>query len=175
MEVRSRKLTLSAMFIALGILFPILFHSVGVGNIFLPMFWPVATSAFFLPILYTIAVGTLTPLVSSLVTGMPPISPPIVYIMMLELAFLSGTTSFLYQWTRWGLFWLLFVGLFVSRAVLFLSAASFAPILGLPPNLVSTGSVIQGIPGVIAILILVPIIVKRVKNDVIWELRNTHV
>ncbi len=170
MNLRTQNLTLSAMFMALGVLIPMLFHGVGLGSIFLPMFWPVAACGFFLPVSYAIAVGLLT-----LLTGMPPISPPILYIMMAELTTLAGTIGFFYQRTRWGTFWLLLTGMAVSRIVLYLFAGVLGPIFGLPPKLISIVSVVKGIPGIITMLILIPIVLKKIKHEVLFRSRKHYV
>lgn len=43
----TRNIVLSALFIALGIIIPILFHAVGMGSVFLPMHIPVILAGFF--------------------------------------------------------------------------------------------------------------------------------
>lgn len=160
------------MFVALGVLFPMLFHGVGLGGIFLPLYWPVAVAAFFLDLPLTIAVALLAPLLSSLVTGMPPVSPPVLQIIMVELFVLGGATIVAYSKTRWGLIWPLLVGLILSRAVLFFVIVALAPLLHLPPKVFSMTILIQGMPGVISILILAPIIVNRIKHEPIFSARR---
>ncbi len=156
------------MFMALSVLFPMLFHGFGLGSIFLPMFWPVAAAAFFLDLPLAIAVALLAPLLSSLITGMPPVSPPILQVMMAELFFLAGATSLLYFKTRWGILWPLLIGLILSRIVLFFIVTALAPFLGLPPNVFSISMVVQGTPGAAAILILLPIAINRIKHEPIF-------
>ena len=171
MKKKTYQLTLSAMFVALGVLFPMLFHGVGVGAVFLPMFWPIAAAAFFLDLPIALVAALLTPLVSSLITGMPPVSPPILQIIALELVVLASTIVLFYRRTRLGLLWPLLIGLTLSRIVLILVVKIFAPILGLPPQLFSLTVVMQGMPGVIAILILVPLIINRIKHEPIFSSR----
>jgi len=166
----TKYLTQSALFMALGVLIPILFHAIGLGSVFLPMFWPVAMSAFFLPIPYALMVGGLTPILSSLLTGMPPISPPILQVMMFELVTLSGVVSALYKRTRLGLVWLLAIGMLASRFVLFIIVYFLAPILGLP-KVLSIAAVVRGIPGIVFIISLLPFIVRRFTNDPIIHRR----
>lgn len=132
MTDRTKYITLSAPFIAMGILFPILFHSIGLGPMFLPMFWPVVISAFFLPIPYIVAVGILTPLLSSFMTGMPP--PPILYKMIFELGILSVVLGYLYKSTRYGVFWLILLGLIIAIFAGFVGSIIIAPLFGLPPE-----------------------------------------
>ena len=162
MQLSAKKLTLSAMFISLGLVIPILFHSIGMGSVFLPMFWPVAAAAFFLPISYAIFVGAITPLLSFVISGMPPISPPILQIMMAELTVLAGISSFFYNKKNWSVFWALFIGLLFSRFTLLVGVFLLAPLLGLPPKLFSIASVVKGIPGILVMLIIIPFIKKRI-------------
>ena len=161
------------MFVAIGLLIPIIFHATGLGKIFLPMFWSVAACAFFLPISYAILVGALTPVVSTLFTGMPP--PPIIYIMIVELPLLSGSTCLLYKKTRLGLFWALLIGMLISRTSIILYAVILAPILNLPPELISLAALIESIPGTIALLVIVPVLINRIKHEVLFITRNDHV
>ena len=173
MTSRTQHITLSALFMALGILIPFLFHGIGLGSVFIPMFWPIAVSAFFLPFSFAIAVGALTPLLSSMFTGMPP--PPTLYKMIFELAFLAGCTCLLYRKTRYGIFWLLLFGLVLSRIVALLGAAAIAPILGLPPEFYAVFSLIEGTPGMIIMLVFLPLILKRITNEPILGLRKPDV
>lgn len=173
MNIRIQQITFSGLFISLGILIPILFHSLGIGKLFLPMFWPIAVCGFFLSMPFAISVGILTPILSTLMTGMPPI--PVVYKMIFELGFLSGTISFLYRKTRFGVFWLTLTGLFTSEIVLYFTAAAIAPILGLPPKLYAIGSLIHTIPGIITILVIVPWIIKKTKHEPLFKTRLSHV
>ena len=172
MNIKSGNLTLSAMFMALGVIVPVLFHAVGLGSMFLPMFWPMAACVFFLPVRYAISVGLLTPVISFFLTGMPPISPPILQLMMGELFMLTLAAGLFYRYTRWGLFWVILAGLTVSRFTLFLLVMPFAGILGLPPALASSAVIIKGIPGIALIVVLVPILVNRLKGEKIWGLRK---
>lgn len=172
---RTRQLTLSAMFVALAVLFPIFFHSIGLGSIFLPMLWPIAAAAFFLPMPLVLTVSFLSPLISSLLTGMPPISPPILHVMALESAALAATIQWLSQKRGWGIVVSLLAGLLCSRVVLFLIVLIAAPLLGLPPKIFSIAMVVKGIPGVIAMLILLPVIIGRIKNEHLFSSKKPHV
>lgn len=175
MQNSVKHLTLSALFVAIGILIPILFHGLGLGSTFLPMFWPVAASAFFIPISYAVAVGGLTPFVSTLLTSMPPLSPPVLPKMVVELIVLGGLTAWLYRKTNWGVFWLILIGLTASRIMNFLISAALAPILGLPYMWVAVASTAKGFPGTIIILVLVPFFINRLKNESIFKPRIKHV
>jgi hypothetical protein len=171
MQRRTQQLTLSAMFMALSILFPMLFHAAGLGATFLPMFWPVAAAAFLLDSHLAISVGIFAPLLSSMLTGMPPVSPPILHVMVIELIILSGAVSLLYHRTRLGLMWILLIALSLSRMILFFIAMVLAPLFGLPGNFFSASLVSLGLPGVIAIILIVPIVVSRLKREPLFASR----
>lgn len=171
MTRRTQQLTLSAMFMALAILFPMLFHTVGLGATFLPMFWPIAAAAFFLNLPLALAVGILAPLLSSLMTGMPPITPPILHVMTIELIVLTATIVLLYRKTKLGLFWIQLIALLVSRFVLFFVVMILAPIFGLSGPFFSIGTVLLGMPGVLTIVVFVPIIINRIKREPLFSSR----
>ncbi len=172
MNVRTRTITLSAMFIALGVLFPLLFHVTGLGAVFLPMFWPVAAAGFFLPPFLCVLVGVVTPGLSFLLTGMPP--PPVLQIMALELAVLAVTISLAHSKAGMPVFGALLLGLVTSRIVLFAAAGSLGSFLGIPPRFASFAYVAKGLPGIIAMLVLVPLLVGRLKREPVFIWRKKH-
>ena len=173
MNVRTQNITLSALFIALGILLPILFHAAGVGEFTLPMFWPVIVGAFFVSTPYAFAVGALTPVLSMLVTGMPPV--PTLYKMMFELAALGGVTAFLYRRTTLGTFWLLLAGLIAAEVAALLGSAGIALLVDLPPEFYAIASLLKIVPGLIALLIVMPVLIQRIKHEPICRFRKKDV
>lgn len=92
----------SALFITLGILPPMIFHIIGgqsLGRMLLPMHIPVLLAGFVLSSGYAFLVGALTPFLSSIITGMPPLFP-MMYIMIFELGIYGLTASLLYRWLK---------------------------------------------------------------------------
>lgn len=177
MRKQTQQLTLSAMFIALAVLFPMLFHTVNLGTVFLPMFWPVAAAAFFLNLPLVLAVAVLSPLLSSLMTGMPPISPPILPMLMAELVGLGIVIHFCYKKLNWSILLSLFLGLIFTRIILLFTIYVAAPIIGLPRQVFSISMLTHGWTGlatififlpIFLILFLVSIIVSRVKQEPIF-------
>ncbi len=148
------------MFMALGILIPILFHAAGLGSMFLPMFWPVAAGGFFISIPYALLTGLLTPLLSFLMTGMPPV--PTLYKMMMELSALGFAVSFFSRKTRFGLFWIVLIGLLSSVGAGLAGSWVVAKLAGLPPAFYALGSVLRSAPGYGTLLILIPAAVSRI-------------
>ena len=102
-------------------------------------------------------------------TGMPPIAPPILQIMIFELIVLAATVHLLYQNAGLPILPSLFLGLLVSRAVLFFCAGLLGRALGLPPQWASAAALLKSFPAVIAILILVPPMVGRLLHESVFR------
>src|SRR6056297_1883420 len=82
-----KKIVYTAFFIALGIVLPMLFHLIGgpgLGRVLLPMHLPVIIGGAFLGPIAGLIIGMVTPILSSLFTGMPPVIP-MLPIMIAEL------------------------------------------------------------------------------------------
>ena len=71
----TRDLILAALFVALGLLLPVMFHAIGAGPVMLPMHIPVLLCGFICGWQYGAICGLIVPLLSSVITGMPPIFP----------------------------------------------------------------------------------------------------
>jgi hypothetical protein len=166
---RTQSLALSGLFIAMGIVLPMVLHPLGAGSLLLPMFWPVAAAGFFLPIPFAAAVAMLTPCLSFFMTGMPPLSPPVLPVMIGELAALAVAEGWFFRKFRFGLFWSLVVGLLFSRAVLMVLSRILAPVFGVPASWISWAALIQGLPGIIILLTAVPAVVGRILHQPIFR------
>src|SRR4030042_2497669 len=94
-EKSLRQIPLTSLFVALAIIFPMFFHMFGLGSTFLPMFLPVIVGSMLLTWRFALMLGIISPISSWLLTGMPPIVPPILPIMIAELAIVSLTISLL--------------------------------------------------------------------------------
>lgn len=88
-----RRMALGGLFLALGVLFPFLFHLLpaGSGEIFLPMHIPVILAGMVLGPSLGTAVGVLTPVLNTLISSMPP--PARLPYMMVELAAYAFTAG----------------------------------------------------------------------------------
>lgn len=81
-----RRLVLAAVFLALGLLLPFLTAQIPtIGSMLLPMHIPVLLCGFICGWPWGLLVGAITPLLRSLIFGMPPIMPTAV-AMAFELA-----------------------------------------------------------------------------------------
>lgn len=172
MRERTRKsivnITLSGLFIALGIVLPMALHAIpDGGKIFLPMFIPVLLGALYLNWPYALAVGIITPLMSSLLTGMPPVAPlPIVFMMAAQLGVAALIVSLMknIKWIKqkrymaiFALIPALLVGFAVSGLVLMI-AIEFFGIKGPGMWTYIVGAMVSGLPGIAIQLVLIPLL-----------------
>ncbi|MCD4711656.1 MAG: ECF transporter S component [Clostridiales bacterium] len=162
MHKKTHSLILSGVFIALGLVLPIAFHMFGgAGPIFLPMHIPVLIGGFFLSPMLALSVGVLTPMLSGIITGMPPIFP-MMPIMMLELGIYGLTISVVKNNVTKNPYIALLASMILGRVaagfMVFVLSTFFAA--KLPSAIIFiTTSVTTGIPGIIIQLIIIPIVV----------------
>ncbi len=167
-ENPTKSLVYAGFFIALGVLLPLPFHITGIaGTIFLPMHIPVLIGGFYLGGLYGLLIGLVTPLLSHMATGMPPLAPvPIAVIMAFELGAYGLLAGFLYQ--KIGKIWYALIGSMIGgRLVAGLTVWSLIILFGFHqldyPLAFITGAVATGVPGIALQLLLVPLIVSRLE------------
>lgn len=60
-----KEVVLSGLFIAIGLILPMIFHAFGLGSTYLPLHIPVLLAGFVISIPFAITVGALTPFLSS--------------------------------------------------------------------------------------------------------------
>lgn len=167
MTNRVHNLALSALFLALGIIFPMAFHSVpNGGGIFLPMHIPVLLCGFLCGPAFGALVGVLTPLLSSMLTGMPPLMP-IGLAMMLELmtyGFMSGILL-----KRTNLFFALLLAMLCGRAVSGVANLVLLSFMGKAYTLsIFLGvAFVTAIPGIFMQLAAVPLLVHVMQKLII--------
>lgn len=91
----TKNITYSSFFVALGILFPQLFHGAGAAALVIsPMHIPVLMCAFFLDWPFALAAAVMTPVLSSLFFGMP--AAHMTLIMVFEMAGYAVTANLIY-------------------------------------------------------------------------------
>lgn len=156
------NLTLAGMCLAISIVMPMVVHFTGPqgGKMFLPLFWGVAIAALLLPMRYAIMVGVLAPVLSHLISAMPPI--PMLYFMLGELFVYACMISVLKNKLPASV--AILAGLLVSR-ISYIAIVSLSGIfLSLPPAFASLtvilGGVLISLPGIIAQAIIIPTILN---------------
>jgi len=164
--MRTKNIVLSGVFIAIGIVLPIIFHSFNMGGqVFLPMHIPVLIAGMFLGPLYGLIVGVITPILSSVLTGMPPMFP-MLPIMIFELATYGFVSGYIYKKFTKNSYLSLIAGMIdgrITAAIVVYVLASFFGAQMSPFNFVKAG-IITGLPGIIIQLIIIPPLVKILKK-----------
>jgi len=167
MKYRGFDLLLSGLLLALALTFPLLFHVVGLGSAFLPMFFPIVAAGFLVPPPLSLIVGGLAPLVSAVLTGMPPFYPPIAFLMMAEGLVLTWLPHVLHRQLKMNLYLSVVLTLLADRLVLLGLAVVVARWMGLPEGVMGIASVLRGIPGIIVMMVVIPPALKLV-----WKRRS---
>lgn len=160
-----RKITTGGLLVAVGILLPQVFHISGIpqsGNVFLPMHIPVLLSGFLIGPLWGLFIGIITPIISSLLTGMPPV--PRLYFMILELSAYGCIAGVLSK--RFHVYISLIFSMIGGRIVYGLSLLIAGSLLGIHVGkpVAALTATITGIPGIIIQLIFIPAILFALKK-----------
>lgn len=152
------------LFLALAIALPLAFHLVGLGSAFLPMFYPVVLAGFLLRPQVSVLVGLLAPLLSAALTGMPPLYPPVAFIMVLELLVMTAMSWALFQKLHLNIYLSLFLTILAERLVLLLATWIVADWLKLPGIVLGPITLIQGLPGIVVMFLVIPPLVLKIKE-----------
>ena len=164
-----RQLVPAALFLALAFVLPLLTGQVPkVGNMLCPMHFPVLLCGFVLGGPWGLAVGFAAPLLRSVLFGMPPMFP-VAISMAFELATYGAVAGFMYRKVQHTLPMIyatlvtsMVAGRLVWGAVRFvlagLSGSSF------PFSAFLSGAVLTAVPGIVAQLILIPLIVAALQK-----------
>jgi hypothetical protein len=161
MKYTGRDILLGGLLVALAIVIPILFHAVGLGSAFLPMFYPILLAGYLTPVPVALTVGLVSPLASALLTGMPPLFPPVAFVMMAEGIVLSFVPSVLYRKHKINIWLTLTVAVILERIVLLAAVILFALFLKLPQQVLAIVSLVHGLPGIVLMFVVIPPLVKE--------------
>ena len=162
MNPRFRYVTHSALYLALAILLPIAFHAFGLGGrVFLPMHIPVLLAGFLVGPSSGVIVGLLAPLLSYLLTGMPPTYA--VPLMSLELPMYGLVAGIAYRRLRLNIYLALALAMLVGRLMFGLGLFVLGMLIDLPYTAAAFfstgGAIVSGLPGIAVQIVLIPIIV----------------
>ena len=164
-----RRLTLSAMLLAVGMLLPFLTGQIQrIGNLLCPMHLPVFICGMVCGPYWGLAVGAVLPVLRSMVFGMPMLMP-MACAMAFELAaygLISGLLRSRLPKTLPMLYLSLVSAMLLGRLVW---GVACVPLYGLASKsfgfqLFITNGFVNAIPGVILQLIAVPIIVRTLEK-----------
>jgi uncharacterized membrane protein len=163
--MKTRAVTLVALFIAIGVLLPIAFHALGMGKMFLPMHIPVLLAGFIAGPVAGLIVGGITPMLSAVLTGMPALSPPVAQAMVFELAIYGCVVGFARKTLKMGVHISLVGGLLVGRIIYGAIGYLLLPVFGLgqvPLWAPITSSIATSLPGVLIQIVILPPLAKHI-------------
>lgn len=160
----TKRLIIAGLLLAIGIIIPMIFHTTGIpGTVFLPMHIPVLIGGFLLPPYLALLLGMLTPIINSLITGMPTVFPMAV-IMVFELGIYGLVASVLYRKLELPSIIALIISMIAGRImaglVVFILAAFFG--IQMDPMTFIISGVTTGIPGIIIQLVLIPSLIYSI-------------
>lgn len=166
----TKNLALSAMFLAIGMILPLLTGQIKeIGDTLLPMHLPVMLCGLICGWQYGFSVGLMLPFLRSLIFGMPPIYPNAVW-MALELAtygLIIGLTFMRRKkFSNLYLYACLITAMLSGRIVWGIAKTILLGLKGKPFTFAAffTGGFADALPGIILQLILIPIIINVIYN-----------
>lgn len=173
MRYSARDLSLAGLFGALGVALPMLFHVVGLGKVFLPMHLPVLTCGLLVTPPVGFAVGFVTPLISSIATGMPPLIP-MALLMTLELGAIGAGAGVARRILNLPSVAAVVFAMILGRVVGGLETISIAPLLGLKPDIGAylAASIVTSWPGLLLQLAVAPAVAAAIDKLPSSMIRN---
>ena len=159
--MKTKKLVLSSLFVSFGVVLPMAFHMFNMGgSVFLPMHIPVLLCGFIVGWKYGLICGIITPLLSSLFTGMP-VMFPIGIGMVFELATYGLLCGLLYKNLKTNIYVSLIGAMLGGRAVSGIVNAIVMGVASKPYGLsiFLTNSFVKAIPGIIIQIVLIQLLI----------------
>ena len=176
-----RNLTLAAMFLAIGLVLPLLFGQIPeIGQRLLAMHIPVLLCGLICGKKFGFAVGLILPLLRFAIFGIPPIVPMGI-AMSLELATYGFVIGWLYHSSKWqcivALYRSMIIAMIAGRAV-------FIPVWMIVTGISGTGvntwafaftsAFITALPGILLQLVLIPAIMIALDKTGAFPFKSRH-
>lgn len=162
---KTKRIILSALFLALGIVLPFFTGQIKeIGDTLLPMHIPVLLTGFICGWQWGLVVGLILPILRSVLFSMPPMFPNAIW-MAAELATYGVVSGIMYSKAK-KVYLSLIISMISGRVVWGITKAILLGFGGKAFTLTAfiTGGFLDAVPGIILQLILVPIIVKIVNK-----------
>jgi hypothetical protein len=162
LHVSPRDLAYAGLMGAAALLLPALFHLLHLGHVFMPMYLPLVALGFLVGARAASATALVVPLLSGVITGMPPFHPPTAPFMAAELAVMAGLVS--WGSRRWpGRVLVVLVPVLLLGRVLQAGAGYVVGlVLELPAGFMSAWAVAKGWPGLVLMVVVIPPLVRLV-------------
>lgn len=158
-----KKITLCAMCVALCCVLPTAFHAIGLGSILSPMHIPVLLCGIVCGGGWGALCGILGPVLSCLITSMP--GPMMLFRMVPELLVYGLAAGLAMKYIRTGsavadTYWSLGIAMIAGRIVGGIASAIFFTVTSGVYSIAlwATSYLVESVPGIIAHLILVPLL-----------------
>ena len=170
----ARNVVLAALFLALAFVLPMLTgHVPQIGSKLCPMHFPVLLAGFVLGGPWGLAVGFIAPLLRSVLFGMPPLFPTALS-MAFELATYGFVSGLMYRRVKHTLpmtFATLLTAMVAGRIVWGVVRFVLAGLTGssFPFSAFLAGALLNALPGIIAQLILIPLILTALQKAKVLE------
>lgn len=171
------KMIYAAMLLALSYVMPFLTGQVPeIGSMLCPMHIPVLLCGFICGWQWGLAVGFVAPLLRSLTLGMPPLFPTAV-CMAFELAAYGAVSGLMHKILpkkKISVYGSLFISMLAGRIVWGIAMLICMNINGGAFTLTAfiAGAVTNAVPGIIAQIVLVPLIVMMLEDAKIYRLTD---
>lgn len=165
---QTKKLILSTMFLALGLVLPFFTGQIReIGNKLLPMHIPVLLCGFLCGPQYGLLVGFITPLLRSLLFSMPPL--PRAIGMAFELATYGAVTGLLYRKlpkSKARIYISLLIAMVAGRLVWGIVSILIYGIEGsaFTWQMFAGGAFLNAIPGIVVQIILIPVLMLALEK-----------
>lgn len=163
MNKHIKNLTLSGMFLAIGLVLPFLTGQIqNIGNMLLPMHIPVLLCGLICGWQYGGTIGLIMPLLRNMIFGMPPM--PNAVSMAFELAAYGLVIGLLYGHSKWkcvlSLYRSMLIAMLAGRAVWGVVQTAIIGLSGsgFTVRMFMEGAFLNAIPGIVLQLILIPAI-----------------
>ena len=168
MKTSTRKLTLSALFLALGLVLPLITGQIPqIGKMLLPMHIPVLLAGFLCGPWWAMAVGFAAPMLRHVWMGMPPLITAIA--MSFELAgygLFSGLLYRLLPKKTVNIYVSLIGAMILGRIIWGIAMVVISGVTGsaFTWSAFMAGALLNAIPGIILHIVLIPILVMALKR-----------
>lgn len=167
--MNTKKLTLSGLFVALGIVLPLLTGQIPeIGGALLPMHFPVLLSGYVCGWQYGLMVGFITPILRSTMFGVPVLMPKAV-TMAFELAAYGAMTGLLYKVLPKkdiNIYISLIGAMMAGRLVWGIACIPIYGMVGdaFGMQMFLSGAFISAVPGIVLQIVIVPLLVLALRK-----------
>ena len=164
MNNRIRKVTFSALYLAIALILPFITGQIPeIGAMLSPMHIPVLLCGFVCGLQWGMTIGLIAPIMRSALFGMPAMYPTAV-AMTFELAAYGALSGLLYKLLPrrvWSIYLSLIIAMIGGRLVWGAARYFLAGLSGseFPLSAFFAGAVLNAVPGIILHIVLIPVLV----------------